>query len=176
VSAGLDLLFIYARTHEPGRADTLMPEVAQAVVAASGWHGWLWRLRLSQARAELAAARGDWLAAVDFATEGIAESHARSRRKYEVLGYVTRARARWTLGEARAAAEDAARGVALARVLADPAVLLTALGAQLDIAGSDEILSEARACVVRILAHVEEPQLRERFLAHAAASSAARVT
>src|SRR6185295_5452406 len=59
VSAGIDLLTVFARSHDPGRADAIFDDVARAVEAGSGWHGWLWRLRLSQARAELALARGE---------------------------------------------------------------------------------------------------------------------
>ena len=86
VSAGIDLLTVFARSHDPGRAEALLDDVAQAVVAASGWHGWLWRLRLSQARAELALARGEPQSAIAAATEAIADSKARSRPKYVALG------------------------------------------------------------------------------------------
>ena len=36
---------------QSGPRRRLMDDVTRAVDAASGWHGWLWRLRLSQARA-----------------------------------------------------------------------------------------------------------------------------
>ena len=81
VSAGIDLLTVYARSHDPGRAEKLFGDVTRAVEAASGWHGWLWRLRLSQASAELALAREDWQTAISAATEGIADSEARARPK-----------------------------------------------------------------------------------------------
>ena len=57
VSAGIDLLMIFARQQDPGRAEALLDETAQAVQKASGWHAWKWDMRLSQARAELAVAR-----------------------------------------------------------------------------------------------------------------------
>ncbi|HVO70443.1 MAG TPA: helix-turn-helix domain-containing protein, partial [Aggregatilineaceae bacterium] len=60
VSAGLDLLLNFARRWEVERAEKLVDEVAAAVEKASGSHGWLWRLRLAQARAELALARREW--------------------------------------------------------------------------------------------------------------------
>ena len=47
------LLLIYARSQEPGRAEPLLAKVEHAVQQASGWHAWKWRMRLSQARAEL---------------------------------------------------------------------------------------------------------------------------
>jgi hypothetical protein len=49
VSAGIDLLLIYARSHDPGRAEPLLAEVESAVQQASGWHAWKWKMRLSHA-------------------------------------------------------------------------------------------------------------------------------
>ncbi len=58
-SAGIDLLMTYARQDDPGRAERLQPEIQEAVANARGWHGWLFRLRLQQAYAELALARAE---------------------------------------------------------------------------------------------------------------------
>ena len=58
VSAGIDLLLTFARRHDPGRAEGLLPETAAAAVGATGSHRWLWELRLTQVRAELAL--GAW--------------------------------------------------------------------------------------------------------------------
>ena len=41
-----------------GRAEGLLEETAAAAASTAGWHAWLWRLRLTQAKAELALARG----------------------------------------------------------------------------------------------------------------------
>ena len=125
-SAGIDLLTVFARSHDPGRADSMLDDVSKAVVAASGWHGWLWRLRLSQARAELALERGEWQPAIEAATEGIADSEARSRPKYVALGLLTRAAARKALDDVPRATADASRSVEIARGLSDPALLLRA--------------------------------------------------
>ncbi len=164
VSAGIDLLTVFARAHEPGRADAIMDDVARAVVAAGGWHGWLWRLRLSQARAELALERGEWQAAIAAASDGITDSQARSRPKYEALGLVTRARAKKAIDDVPGAIVDASRGVEIARRLGDPALLLKALAVQIDVDGSDALVIEARGCSDRILSHVDDAGLRERFL------------
>ena len=164
VSAGIDLLTVFARSHDPGRAEALLDDVAQAVVAASGWHGWLWRLRLSQARAELALARGEPQSAIAAATEAIVDSKARSRPKYEVLGLLTRATARKAIGEMPQAIIDASRSVEMARTLGDPAVLLKALNTLIDLDGSDLLVSDARDCTQRILSHLEDAGLRARFL------------
>lgn len=165
VSAGIDLLLVFARSRDPGRADAILDDVAQAVVAASGWHGWLWRLRLSQARAELSLVRGEWQSAIAAATDGIADSEARSRPKYAALGLLTRATARKAIGDVPQAISDATRSVEIARTLGDPAVLLKALKVLIDLDGSDALAGEARGCAQRILSHLDDGQLRERFLA-----------
>ena len=92
VSAGIDTLFTFARRHEPGRAERLMEETAAAAASTAGWHQWLWQLRLTQARAELALARDAVDEAVATATDGIEQSRAKGRPKYEALGLITRAR------------------------------------------------------------------------------------
>jgi tetratricopeptide (TPR) repeat protein len=64
VSAGIDLLIINARLHNPGDSETLLGETRAAVEQAGGWHAWKWRLRLAQAQAELALARHNWKDAI----------------------------------------------------------------------------------------------------------------
>ncbi|HEY6616905.1 MAG TPA: AAA family ATPase, partial [Vicinamibacterales bacterium] len=116
VSAGIDLLMIFARQQDPGRAEGLLDETAQAVQKASGWHAWKWDMRLSQARAELAVARDAWGEAVEAATHVIDQSRSRHRPKYEALALITRARAARRLG-ARSAPEDARAAVDVGRRL-----------------------------------------------------------
>jgi tetratricopeptide (TPR) repeat protein/predicted Ser/Thr protein kinase len=164
VSAGIDLLTIFARSHEPGRADAIFDDVARAVEAGSGWHGWLWRLRLSQARAELALARGEWESSIGAATEAIADSELRSRPKYVALALATRATARKAIDDVPGAIGDASRSVAIARTLGDPAVLLNALRVGIDLDGTDALVNEARGCIERIVSNLDDAGLRERFL------------
>ena len=164
VSAGIDLLLIYARSHEPGRAEELLDGVARSVVNASGFHGWNWRLRLWQARAEIAYAEGDWNKAVEAANHSVEESQARHRVKYEALGLATRARARGELAQMPLAIEDASRAVTLARNLGDPAVLIDALALQLTLDGNDALASEAKRTVDQVLTKLSNPRLRKCFL------------
>lgn len=163
VSAGIDLLMIFARQQDPGRAETLLDESAQAVQKASGWHAWKWDIRLSQARAELACARGAWGEAVQVATHVIDQSRSRHRPKYEALGLVTRARAARRLG-ARSAVKDARAAVDAGRRLADPAVLLDCLIVLLEIEGTDALLDEARRTAQEIVRAVSDETLRSAFL------------
>ena len=93
VSAGIDLLLITARSHDPARAGALLHEIVPAVEKAIGWHAWKWRMRLSQANAELALARGSWSEAAAMAGLVVEQSRARGRLKYEALGLATLSRA-----------------------------------------------------------------------------------
>ena len=163
VSAGIDLLFIFARARDPGRAESLFDETARAVQKASGWHAWKWNLRLSQARAELASARGAWPEAVRAATDAIDQSRLHHRAKYEALGLATRARALHRL-QSSDPAKDARAAVDVARRLADPAVLLDSLTVLLEIEGSDPLLEEARKTAGAILAGLSQPSLRSAFV------------
>jgi tetratricopeptide (TPR) repeat protein len=174
VSAGIDLLMIFARQQDPGRAETLLDETAHAVQKASGWHAWKWNMRLSQARAELASARGAWREAVQAATYVVDQSRSRHRPKYEALGLVTRARGAHRLG-ARSAAKDARAAVHTARRLGDPAVLLDCLIVLLEIDGTDSLLEEARRTAQKILRAVSDETLRSAFL-RSVGSKAPRIT
>src|SRR5919108_4341826 len=92
--------------------------------AAAGFHGWLWRLRLAAARAEIAAARGAWDEAVRLASLAIRDSRARKRRKYEAASLHTRARALAARGQTEAAVVDLGRALRFARGTGDPALFL----------------------------------------------------
>jgi uncharacterized protein YyaL (SSP411 family) len=133
------------------------------VQKASGWHAWKWNIRLSQARAELACARGAWDEAVQAATYVIDQSRCRHRPKYEALGLLTRARAAHRLG-ARSAVTDARAAVDAARRLADPAVLLDCLISLIEIKGTDALLAEARRTAQNIVRAVSDEELRSGFL------------
>ena len=175
VSAGIDLLMIYARQQDPGRADGLMDATAEAVRTATGWHAWKWNMRLSQARAELALARGEYGEAIQAATHTIEQSRERHRPKYEALGLVTRARAAHRIGT-RAAVRDAKTAAAVSRRLADPAVLLDCLITLLEIEGTDTLLDEARRTFHQIAAAVSDHTLRAAFITSVANKAAHVVT
>jgi hypothetical protein len=97
----------------------VIDEVAEVAAKATAWHGWLWRIRVAQARAEIALARHDWEAALEWAAVAIEESRRRGRVKYEVLGLGTRARALRTLGRTSESVEALRTSVGLARPVGD---------------------------------------------------------
>src|SRR5205823_10875019 len=114
-SAGIDLLMIYARRQELGRVDLLLTEVAEAAARTRGVHGWNWQIRLAEARAEIALARGEWEEAVGFADDAIAQSLLRGRVKYQAIGLETRAKALTSLGRKHEAIAGLRSAVELAR-------------------------------------------------------------
>jgi tetratricopeptide (TPR) repeat protein len=163
VSGGIDLLLVCARRHEPGRAETLLRETEAQSVSTAGWHEWLWRLRLCQARAELALARGELDTAVAEAAECIRQSRARGRPKYGALGLVTRAHALHGLGQTHDAIVDAGVAVQLARRTADPALLLVTLEALLALDGTDALAAEAHSVANQIRDALPDDTMRRRF-------------
>jgi len=163
VSAGLDLLFNFARRQEPERAEKLMPEVTAAVEKASGSHGWLWQLRLAQAQAELALARREWDEALRLAGIAVRISCDRGRDKYQTLGLITRAQALAALGRTRGAIVDLRNALDVARPTGDPALFLRAAAGLLAVEGDHALAGEAFATVRRIRAALPNDELRRIF-------------
>ncbi len=176
VSAGIDLLLNLARRQEVGRAEELIGEVAASVEKAAGWHGWLWRLRLAEARAEIALARGNWEDVLQCAGDAIERSRARERVKYQVIGLTTRAQALRALGRTKEAIADLSRAVTLARPVGDPALFLRPAAELLAVDGDDSLAAEAGTAVQRILGALPDADMRGRFEAAEPVRIAVRLT
>ncbi|MDP8922166.1 MAG: AAA family ATPase [Chloroflexota bacterium] len=176
VSGSIDLLLNFARRGEPGRAEELVDEVAAAVAKTAGFHGWLWSLRLAEARAEIALARGNREEALRRAGEAIEQSHARQRVKYEVIGLTTRAEALRALGRAKEAIADLRRAVALARPIGDPVLFLRPVSGLLAVDGDDSLAAEAGAVVQQISGALPDAEMRRRFEAAEPVRMAVRLT
>ena len=163
VSAAIDLLLNYARRGELGHADHLVREVAEAIPATYGSHRWLWELRFTQARAELALARYQWEEACSLADEALARSRSTGRVKYEAAALETRAHALIALNRKSDAIADLKTAVALARPVGDPAMFLRAAAALLHVEGNDALATQARAAVRQIASSLPEQATRLRF-------------
>ncbi len=164
-SAGIDLLFNYVRRGDVGQAEERFGEVAEAVKPAEGFHGWLWRLRLDQVRAELAAARGAWDEALRLSTEAVRRSRMNQRVKYQALALEVRARAHLGLGHGKLGVRDLRAGLALARPTGDPALFLRLAAPLLTFDGDDALASEATRAMDRVLATLPDGPIRQAFLA-----------
>jgi DNA-binding winged helix-turn-helix (wHTH) protein len=163
VSAGIDSLLTFARRHEPGRAERLLEETAAAAASTAGWHQWLWQLRLTQARAELALARDAFDEAIAGATDSIEQSRTRARPKYEALGLITRARGLDALARTRDAIADARSAVSVADRTSDPALQLLALDALIGLDGTDELATRARTVIDSISDALPDEVMRRCF-------------
>ena len=161
-SAGIDLLLTCARRGNPGEAEPLLREVEGAVAKARGWHEWLFRLRLEQARAELALARADSSAAITHATSALQQSRTVARGKYEAAALAVRAQGLQASGRTREAMRDATSACDTARRVGDPALQVRILAALLPIIGDDKLLHELRATVDKVLAALP-PKTRQVF-------------
>jgi class 3 adenylate cyclase/tetratricopeptide (TPR) repeat protein len=162
VSAGIELLLDFIRRQEVGRAEGVVVEVEGAVEKAAGWHGWIWKIRLAEARAELALARADFEEALRRAGDAIELNRGR-KVKYHAAAVSTRAKALHALGRTREAISDLRRLLEFVRSLDDPAMFLRAAPALLAIEGDDDVAAEARAAADRIAGALPDQTLRHRF-------------
>jgi tetratricopeptide (TPR) repeat protein len=164
VSTGLDLLLSFARRQDVGRAEKLVDKVAEAADNVGGWHGWRFKgIRLVEARAEIALARGDYEEAIQLAGSAAQESHVRGSVKYQTLALWTRARALAALSRTHQAIADLREAVVLARGIADPALFLRAASALLALEGDDGLATEACQAAGRIAGALPDPDMRRRF-------------
>lgn len=150
-SAGIDLLMSFARQGNPGRADAFLSEVQEAVVKARGWHGWMFRMRLEEAHAELALAREDWSTAITRATSTIKQSRAVRRGKYEAAALAVRAQALQACERTREAMLDANAAWAKAGQVGDPALQVRVLAPLVQMIGEEKLVHQLRDIVAKIL-------------------------
>jgi len=165
VSATIDLAFNCVRRGEVTRSESLAQEAEILSEQIGGWHQWLWNLRIKQARAELAVARGQATSAIDFATEAVTGSRTHGRIKYVVVGLETRASALATVGRTREATADLRDAVELARGMGDPALFLRAATRLLAIDGNDQLLEETRTTAAGIVAQLPNAEMQRQFQA-----------
>jgi tetratricopeptide (TPR) repeat protein len=165
ISGGIDLLLTFVRRGEVGRTETLIDEVTAVAQSASGAHGWLWRLRLAQTRAEIALARAEWDAAVQWASDAVEQSVARGRRKYEALALGARGQALAKRGRTVQALVDLRAAVNVARTTGDPALFLRTAALLLALESSESLLAECRSAVAQIASNLPDASMRQRFAA-----------
>jgi class 3 adenylate cyclase/tetratricopeptide (TPR) repeat protein len=150
ISANIDLLFNFARRGDVGRTEALIDEVAEAVAQTSGWHGWLWKMRLAQAQAEIGLARGDEEKAIQFAEKSLHQSQASGRIKYQAAALETRGKALVLMGKKRSEGiGDLQKTIQLVRPVQDPLMFLRAAYALLCIERDEELIEEVSGAVTQ---------------------------
>lgn len=164
VSAGIDLLLNVTRRGDVGRAGSLVDDVAEGVAQGQGWHGWLWRLRFHQLRAEMAAARGEHAEALELAREAISHSRSKRRVKYETYGRVTLAQSPASTGRKREALVELGVALTAAERLGNPALQVLVAGTLLTLEPDQSTAIAGCGAVSQVLAELSDPLLRQRFL------------
>jgi predicted ATPase/transcriptional regulator with XRE-family HTH domain len=163
VSASLDLLFNFARRKEIGRAAMLVAEVEETVEKARGSHGWLWRLRLAMALAELAYARGDWDETLHLAEFAIQQSRKASRIKYQALAHKTHAQALIALGHKPEANIELRKALEFTHSTADPTIFIQIAAILLAVEGDVALAQETQTTIQQISAALPNNELRQIF-------------
>jgi serine/threonine protein kinase/tetratricopeptide (TPR) repeat protein len=162
ISSGLDLAIIALRRGDLSGARARLEEVAKPAETAGAWHGWVWRMRLDELRAEIALRAGEPEVAMEAATRGLERATKSGRPRYRVFSRCLRGAALAALG--RDASEDLDAALVDARAVGEKVVLLQAMRASLAVRRDDALLAEARELVRVIAASHPEETTRARFL------------
>jgi tetratricopeptide (TPR) repeat protein len=162
ISSSLDLAIIALRRGDLAKARAGLEEITKPAEAAGAWHGWVWRMRLDELRAEIALRAGEHEAAIDAATRGLERATKSGRPRYGVVSRCLRGAALAALG--RNAREDLDTAIIDARRLGERLVILQAMRASLAVRPDDALLRDARELVRTIAASHPDETTRGRFL------------
>jgi class 3 adenylate cyclase/tetratricopeptide (TPR) repeat protein len=152
ISARLDLLYADLIDGEIGHAERAIPDLAEALEEAKGFHLFLWSIRLMVARAEAALLDRHYDDAITFAHTALEEAERFGRRKYDCLVRVPLSRALLATGRAEEAADVVTRAVLEAERLGHLPSRWPALAALADAKtalGDDDAAADAHAAAVR---------------------------
>ena len=151
ISANIDLLFNFARRGEVGNAEAIVNEVAEPIEQTAGLHGWLWRMRLAQAQAEISLAQGDGEKAIQFAEKSLHQSQETGRIKYQAAALETRGKALVLMGKKRnEGIEDIQKAIQLVRPVQDPLMFLRPAYALLCIERDNKLLENVSGVITQI--------------------------
>jgi tetratricopeptide (TPR) repeat protein len=165
ISSGIDLAIIALRRGDVTKARAGLEEIARPAEAAGAWHGWVWRMRLDELRAEIALRAGEHGAAIEAATRGLERATKSGRPRYRVFSRCLRGTALAAL--ARDASEDLDAALVDARSVGERTLLLQAMRASLAVRPDEALLTEARELVQVIAASHPDETTRARFLERA---------
>ena len=159
ISTGIDLILIAARTRTPEDGDKVLANILGRIDTEHGRHGFLWRMRIAVARAELELAKGHSEAAIELAEEGLMRSRQSGRIKYEALALEARGNALIELGRRNEGIANLREAIEVARPTGDPAMFLRAATLLLAVDFDGDILAEAEAAAQRIKSNLPDEML-----------------
>lgn len=163
VSSSLDRLFIFLHRGETSRVEAQLDPVRQLIEKAAGWHEWIWNLRFTVVRAELALAHADFHEALALLTSVIHQEPRRGRVKYQIIGLLLRARALVGLGQRDAAQAELRAALRLAEQTANQPLWLRAAAALLALAPDPELRAAARVTVDAMSSALQDLPARSAF-------------
>ncbi len=158
ISARLDLLYADLMSGDVAAAERSIPDLADALEGAKGFHQFLWSIRLIVARAETALLAGRHEEAIAFARTALEETDRFGRRKYDCLVRTPLAHALLATGRPEEAADVATRAVLEAERLGHLPSRWPALAALSDARaalGDDDGAADAHAAAVRSIEEFE---------------------
>jgi len=167
----IDLLVTDTKEGDLGHAQTAFDPLWKDAQELRGWHEWLARGRLLQARSDLLLATGAGDEATEAAIEALDYWSGYQRPKYIALGRATLGSAHLACGRPAEALAELRRAEAVARGLGHPPTTYRVLGAvvaALAAAGDDDAaasLSAERRTDMDAFASRLSPERGERFLA-----------
>jgi class 3 adenylate cyclase/tetratricopeptide (TPR) repeat protein len=152
ISARLDLLYTTLLEGDVAAAEREIPELAEALEGAKGFHQFLWSIRLMTARTDAAFLAGRHDDAVSFGQTALTEAQRFGRRKYECQVRVPLARSLVATGRAEEAVDVITRAVVEAERLGHlpsrwPA--LATLAEAKAALGDEQAAADARAAAIR---------------------------
>jgi class 3 adenylate cyclase/tetratricopeptide (TPR) repeat protein len=170
VQAKIDLLKADMAAGETGRAETSWPALWDEAGGLKGWHQWLVRGRLLQAKAEILLALGRTEKAAEAATEATTYWQRYPRPKYEAAGRATLGEALLVLGRIADGVRELERAVDIAERLRHPsstwnhsAALARALSTAGDDKGATQSAGAAREAI-QAVASTLSPERQTTFL------------
>jgi tetratricopeptide (TPR) repeat protein len=152
ISARLDLLYANLVAGDAGAAEREIPDLAEALEGAKGFHQFLWSIRLLTAQTETAFLAGRYDEAISFGQTTLAEAERFSRRKYDCMARVPLARSLVATGRAEEAVDVLTRAIVEAERLGHQPSRWPALAALAEAKaalGDEQAADDARAAAIR---------------------------
>ncbi len=163
ISAGIDLLFNDARRENIGSTEKLMGDMNESIEKAAGWHGWLWKMRFAQARAEIALVKKNYEKALKLCDETLERSKKTGRVKYHAAALCTKAKTLANQGKKSDALVAMEEALQVVRPVSDPALFLRTASAFLSIEPDEDVAAEAATAAKQIRDSLVGTPLLSRF-------------
>lgn len=162
-SGSIDLLFHAVRVGDLARVEPLRRTIEALIAGASGFHGWLWKLRFAVASAEVELARRAWDDAITAATKGLERSRQLQRPKYAAISLLVRGTALRARARTMEARTDLREAIALAHEINDVGLVLRVATELVRVDPTEDTVADARRIAERIDEALPTAEMRSTF-------------